>query len=364
MLESGMPQFESRADASAQSRLMRTSQQVIRARAPLRISFAGGGTDVPPYCDERGGAILSATINRYACASATSGGGRLAVQSLDYDATISYGIDDPFVYDGQLDLAKGVLDHFRKTAPLHDGLDIALHNAAPPGSGLGSSSAITVALARLVSEYLRISLDPYQLADLAYRIERLEVGIKGGKQDHYSAAFGGFNYIEFYDGIAVVNPLRLRAQTLYELEYRMVVAYVGGSHFSSHIIERQVSNYQNAVDQTLRAMDDLKRLAFEMKQALLRGRIDDFGAMLDASWQAKKQMADGITDPRIDEIYDAARKGGALGGKITGAGGGGFMFFLSEAKRLFSLQSAIKTQGAQLVDFSFVDEGVHAWTMG
>lgn len=169
---------------------------IIRARAPLRISFGGGGTDVPPYCDERGGVVLSATINRYALASLVPGGDRFSVRSIDYDQSIEYGIHDSFVFDGQLDLAKGVLEYFRRTQGLKDGFEVALHNDAPPGSGLGSSSAITVALIGAIAEHLRLSLDKYQIADLAYRIERQDVGIKGGKQDQYAATFGGFNFIE------------------------------------------------------------------------------------------------------------------------------------------------------------------------
>ncbi len=155
---------------------------LIRARAPLRLSFCGGGTDVPPYCDERGGVVLSATINRYATATVVPNGEQVTVRSIDYDQSVSYSIDDPFVYDGQLDLAKGIIDHFRREKALNGGLEVVLHNDAPPGSGLGSSSAVTVALVSAIAEWLRLPVDAYQIADLAYRIERLEVGIKGGSR--------------------------------------------------------------------------------------------------------------------------------------------------------------------------------------
>jgi len=336
---------------------------IIRARAPLRISFGGGGTDVPPYCDERGGAVLSAAINRYACATLVPGGERFEVRSLDYDASISYGIDDPFVYDGQLDLAKGVIDHFRRANGFSEGLEIYLHNDAPPGSGLGSSSAITVALIGALAEYLRLPLDAYQVAELAYRIERLEVGIKGGKQDQYAAAFGGFTFMEFHDGLTVVNSLRLRPETVCELEYSLVFAYVGGSHFSSHIIEKQVENYRCGREESVRAMDRLKELAYEMKKALLLGRLREFGELLDAAWENKKHMAEGITNPRIDEVYHEARRAGALGGKISGAGGGGFMFFFCDPRCRFPVQERLRQMGAQLVQFSFVKEGVRAWSV-
>src|SRR4030095_3207447 len=147
---------------------------IVRARAPLRISFVGGGTDVPTYSDEKVGVVLSATINRYACATIVPGGEKFAVRSLDYDTSISYGIQDSFAYDGQLDLAKGVIDHFRRNHGLKEGFEIFLHNDAPPGSGLGSSSAITVALISAISKYLRLPFDNYQIAELAYQIERVD----------------------------------------------------------------------------------------------------------------------------------------------------------------------------------------------
>ncbi len=335
---------------------------IIRTRAPLRISFAGGGTDVPPYCDERGGAVLNATINRYAYVTLVPGGDQLTVRSLDYDASICYGIEDDFVYDGQLDLAKAVIDHFRNRSGLDAGFELFLHNDAPPGSGLGSSSAITIAMIGAIAYHQRLSLSNYDLAELAYRIERIDVGIKGGKQDQYAATFGGFNFIEFKDGLSVVNPLRLPEATTNELEYSLLFAYVGGTHFSSHIIEKQVGNFRQGRADAVTAMDNLKQLAFEMKQALLLGRFREVGQLLDEAWENKKRMADGITNARIDEIYRAAKAAGALGGKISGAGGGGFMFFLCEPQRRFAVQEALRRHKAQLVNLSFVQQGVRTWT--
>lgn len=337
---------------------------LIRARSPLRISFGGGGTDVPPYCDEKGGAILNATINRYAYATiGTTDDNRFTVRSLDYDATVSYDINDSFIYDGQLDLAKGVLDYFRRKNGFKNGLEVYLHNDAPPGSGLGSSSAITVALITSIKEYLREPLDSYQIAELAYQIERVDVGIKGGKQDQYASAFGGFNFIEFKDNVTVVHPLRLRQDILCELEYSLVFAYIGGQHFSGQILEKQINNYRNRQQKAVNAMDKLKDLAYDIKNALLRGEYRKFGELLEESWHCKKDMAEGISNPWIDEVYDEARKAGALGGKISGAGGGGFMFFYCDPRRKFAVQERIKKVGAQLVNFSFTKEGAQAWTI-
>jgi D-glycero-alpha-D-manno-heptose-7-phosphate kinase len=336
---------------------------IVRARAPLRVSFGGGGTDVSPYCDERGGAVLSATINRFAYATVATRGEKLVVRSVDYDMSVSYDLEERFVYDGQLDLAKAVLDHFRAEGALNGGLEVFLHNDAPPGSGLGSSSAIVVALTAALSEQLRIPLDSYELAELAYRIERVDVGIKGGKQDQYASAFGGFNFVEFEKTGTLVNALQLRSETLYELEYGLVFAYVGGQHFSAHIIERQMENFALGQTQAVAAMDRIKEIAYEMKRALLAGRLDDFGLLLNEGWENKKRMAEGITNARVDEVYDVARRAGALGGKISGAGGGGFMFFLCDPERRFAVQDALRGAGAELVNFSFVQEGVRAWTV-
>jgi len=337
---------------------------LIRARAPLRISFCGGGTDVSPYCDERGGVVLSATINRYATATVVPGGQNFTVQSIDYDQSVSYGVDDPFVYDGQLDLAKGVIDHFRREGKLTQGLEVTLHNDAPPGSGLGSSSAVTVALVSAVGELLRLPIDDYQIADLAYHIERVEVGIKGGKQDQYATTFGGFNLIEFHPGGTVlVVPLRLRPETLWELEHLLVFAYVGGGHFSDQIIENQVRNYEIRRTESIHAMDRLKVLTQDMKRALLVGDLREFGELLHLAWQSKSQMAKGITSPKIDELYDAVIRAGAVGGKMSGAGGGGFMFFICDPLRRYAVQEALRKAGSQLVNLTFVEPGVRTWML-
>jgi D-glycero-alpha-D-manno-heptose-7-phosphate kinase len=337
---------------------------LIRARAPLRISFCGGGTDVPPYCDERGGVVLSATINRYATATIVPGGTTFSVRSIDYDQSITYGVEDTFIYDGQLDLAKGVIDHFRRHENLTGGLEVVLHNDAPPGSGLGSSSAITVALVSALVEHLRLPIDDYYIAKLAYQIERVEVGIKGGKQDQYATTFGGFNLIEFRPGGAVlVVPLRLRPETVWELEHSLVFAYVGGGHFSDQIIANQVRNYETRRTESIHAMDRLKVLTEDMKRALLVGDLREFGELLHLSWESKQQLAKGISNDKIAELYAAARHAGALGGKMNGAGGGGFMMFVCDPLRRYAVQEALRKVGTQLVNLTFVDPGVRTWTI-
>jgi len=336
---------------------------IIRARAPLRISFGGGGTDVPPYCDERGGAVLSAAINRYACASIETGKNEFSIRSLDYDITVRCGLEDSFIFDGQLDLAKVVLTFFRKEYGLNGGLDVYLHNDAPPGSGLGSSSAITVALISALADLNKLPMDSYQIAELAYQLERKDAGILGGKQDQYAAAFGGFNFIEFENGTTVVNSLRLKPETIFELEYSLIFAYIGGQHVSSHIIEKQVNNYRTGKMDSIEAMDRLKQLAYDMKNALLTGKLMLFGELLDEAWKYKKKMADGISNAYIDEIYEEAKKAGAIGGKVSGAGGGGFMFFMCDPRCRFAVQECIARQGGEVVNLSFEKNGVRSWRL-
>ncbi len=333
----------------------------VRSRSPLRISFGGGGTDVSPYLDERGGAVLSTTIDRYAYATVEPGDDRITVESLDYDVSIAYALDEEFVYDGQLDLAKAVIDRFRAEHGMR-GVSVRLHNDAPPGSGLGSSSAVCVALIGALAAHVGLELTVDAVAELAYRIERVDAGIRGGKQDQYASAFGGFNFIEFTRDGTRVEPLRLLPATLYELEYALVFAYVGGQHFSSRIIERQVGNFERRETAAVEAMDRIKELAYEMRRALDAGDVAGFGELLDAGWQAKKRMADGISNPRIDAVYDVARRAGARGGKVSGAGGGGFMFFVTDPVKRFAVQDALREQGAELVNFTFVGEGMRVWT--
>lgn len=337
---------------------------IIRSRAPLRISFAGGGTDVPPYCDEKGGAVLSATINRYAFSSVeTFQGEAFNIKSLDYDLTISFNISDPIVFNGQLDLAKGVVEYFRRKKGFGCGFNIYLHNDAPPGSGLGSSSALTVSLVQAFCEFFREPLDPYEIAETAFKIERQEVGIKGGKQDQFASAFGGFNFIEFRKDTTIVNPLRIKPEVVNELEYSLIFAYVGGTHFSGRIIEKQTENYIKRIKETVEALDSLKELAYQSKDALLLGKLKLFGELLDQAWHAKKKLTSEISSSSIDELYEEARKAGALGGKITGAGGGGFMFFFCDPRKRFSVQEALLKMGAEIAHFSFTERGVCSWIL-
>jgi len=334
---------------------------LIRSKAPLRISFCGGGTDVSPYLEERGGVVLSVTIDKYAYATLHPRDDRsITVRSLDYDFVAKYNLEEPLPYDGNLDLVKAVINHLNKGNNTQ-GLDFFLHSDAPPGSGLGASSTLVVSLIGLFKHWLHLPLTNYEIAELAYKIERVDMGIKGGKQDQYAATFGGFNFIEFYKDATIVNPLRIPADILNELHYSLLLCYTGKTRLSAGIIETQVRNYVQRKEDVIRAMDELKSIAIAMKNALLRGRLTEFGALLHEAWENKKKMAQQISNPFIDELYETARKNGALGGKVSGAGGGGYMFFYCPFDRKHLVAEALEKLGAQVVDFNFDFYGLQTW---
>jgi len=337
---------------------------IIRSKAPLRIAFCGGGTDVSPYAEERGGVVLSATIDKYAYATLRLRSDfMITVRSLDYDFVAKYNLDEPLPYDGNLDLVKAVINRLNMEdgAPGSQGLDFFLHSDAPPGSGLGGSSTLVVALIGLFKHWLHLPLTNYEIAELAYQIERVDMGIKGGRQDQYAATFGGFNLIEFYKESTIVTPLRIPDHILNELDYNLLLCYTGKTRFSDGIIETQVRNYIQRREVMLLAMDELKAITEAMKRALLQGRLARFGSLLHEAWENKKQMAQQISTPFIDELYEAARKAGALGGKISGAGGGGYMFFYCAFERKHLIAEALERLGAQVVEFNFDLYGLQTW---
>ncbi len=335
-------------------------QRYYRARAPLRISFCGGGTDVSPYPEEHGGCVLSATINHYAYASLRPRRDtRLTLASLDYDLVAKYDHPRRLKFDGRLDLLKAAVRALR----VKRGADLWTHSDAPPGSGLGASSTLMVALLGVLREWLKVELTPYELAELAYRVERVDLQLAGGRQDQYAAAFGGFNYIEFNPDGTVVTPLKLRRDTLEEFEYRLLLCYMGQTRQSAKIIERQTRSYRAGRAETVAALEALKAQTQEMKRALLLGEIDGFGELLHQAWEHKKHLDEGISNPHVDALYRIARKEGAIGGKMTGAGGGGYFLFLTRFDRRHRVAGALEKHGGQVVPFQFESRGVMSWSV-
>jgi len=329
-----------------------------RSRAPLRISFCGGGTDVSPYPEERGGVVLSATINKYAYASLIPRrDARVKITSLDYDVVAKYEHSRKVKFDGELDLVKAVI----KRLGGGSGLDLFVHTDAPPGSGLGSSSTLVVALIGAFREWLKKPLTDYEIAELAYRIERSDLGIAGGRQDQYAATFGGFNFIEFTGDSTVVNPLRIKPSILNELEYRLLLCYTGQTRLSAGILKRQIDSYVTRKAEVVKALDCLKAYTAQMKNALLLGKLDALGELLHEAWLRKKKLDRDISSARIDELYSVARRNGAVGGKILGAGGGGYLLVLCKFDRKHVVAEKLEKAGGQIVEFGFEFRGLDTW---
>jgi D-glycero-alpha-D-manno-heptose-7-phosphate kinase len=333
---------------------------IIRSKAPLRISFAGGGTDVPPFPALEGGCVLSATINKYAFGSLRpNDNSKINIRSLDYGLSISLDAAETVPYDGKLDLVKAAIRNFK--GPQSSGFDLFLHTDVPPGSGLGSSSAMMVSLVGLLKEHRALPLTEYEIAHAAYVIEREDLGIKGGLQDHYAASFGGFNFIEFYKDRVIVNPLRVSTLTISELEYNLLLCFTGRTRSSDGIIDDQTSRYTRKSEETVDGLRQQKLLAVEMKNALLRNRLNEFGNLLHEAWIFKKKMSPKISNAYIDSLYEEARKHGAMGGKIMGAGGGGFMLFYCAFESKHKVADAVKKLGADPCEFGFTPSGLQTW---
>ncbi len=337
---------------------------IIRAKAPLRLGFAGGGTDVSPYSDLYGGSVLNATINMFAYASIEPIQDRkIVIESVDRNERVEFDSAEFLEYNGYLDLIKGVYNRIVKDfakKPLS--FKLTTYVDAPAGSGLGSSSTLVVAVIGAFAEWLSLPLGEYDIAHLAYEIERKDLCMAGGKQDQYAATFGGFNFMEFYNNDKViVNPLRIKPEIVNELQFNLLLYYTGTSRLSAKIIEAQIKNVKEKKEESISAMHKLKEQAILMKEAILKGKLDEVGEILDFGWQYKKQMAEGITNPVIEEIYEEAKKSGATGGKISGAGGGGFMMFYCPKNTRYKVIEALQKFGGEFRRFQFTKHGLETW---
>jgi D-glycero-alpha-D-manno-heptose-7-phosphate kinase len=337
------------------------ARQRIRARAPLRISFAGGGTDVPPFPAEEGGCVLSATIDRFAYGSLNPRADRLVtIESVDFKTSAEVSLDEEILRDGHLDLIKAAVKRFGRENT--SGYDLVLRSNAPPGSGLGSSSTMMVALTGLLARHYGIDLKDYEAANLAHEIERADLDIAGGMQDHYAATFGGFNFIEFTDRV-IVNPLRVRDEISHELELSLLLCFTGITRDSAWVIEDQTRRAVTHSTDTIEGLRAQKELAVAMKEALLTGALHEFGTLLGEAWTQKKRMSPLISNPRIDELYDIALRKGALGGKITGAGGGGYILLFCDFEKKHRVIEALELAGAPITEFTFSSKGIMTWTV-
>lgn len=338
---------------------------IVRARAPLRLGLAGGGSDVSPYCDTHGGYVLNATIDRYAYAVIkTLGEPVVRFVATDQQTEKVKAISEPLELNGRLDLHKAVYNymirHYNGGKPIP--LELSTFCDAPAGSGLGSSSTLVVVMIRAFAELLNLPLDDYTIAQLAFRIERVDCGLQGGRQDQYSATFGGFNFMEFYaEERAVINPLRVKNWIICELEASLVLFYTGVSRESARIIADQSNNVKAGSVDAIDAMHGIKREALVMKECLLRGDFDGIVNSMQQGWENKKRSAKTVSNSNIEEIYDAAINAGALAGKISGAGGGGFMMFFIPTERRMDVIRTLNRFEGQVSNCHFTKHGTQAW---
>lgn len=333
---------------------------IIRSKAPLRISFAGGGTDVPPFPDEYGGSVLSCTIDKYAYTSLTPHSGKkISINSIDFNLVKVLKTIAEIKYDGKLDLPKGVLKVLNYKSR---GFDSIISCDRPPGSGLGSSSAVVVSLIATIKKMINLSLSKYDIAKLAVRVEREELRIKGGLQDQYASTFGGFNFIEFSKNQNVlVTPLRVPEEIENELMTRLVLVNTKRTRFSGDILKRHMENYKKRKGDIIEALLEAKENSIDMKDALLKGEIDMFGKLLEDGWQQKKRRDPDITNKEIDKIYTYAKNAGAVGGKLLGAGGGGHILLLCEYGKNHKVEEKTRKLGCEILPFSFEHRGVQTW---
>lgn len=338
---------------------------IYRSKAPLRLGLGGGGSDVSPYSDIYGGAVLNATIDQYAhCTIEETSSKSIVIHTSDMGIKKRYPSLPALPVDGHLDLQKGVYNRIVKEFGIKRPLSFRMTTwcDAPPGSGLGSSSTMVVAVLKAFTEWLNLPLGDYDMAHLAYQIERIDLGFSGGKQDQYAATFGGFNFIEFYkDDRIIVNPLRMKRWIVDELEVSMVLYYTGASRSSDKIIKEQQRNIRTGKKQSIEATHRIKQNSYIMKDFLLRGDIVQFARALGKDWENKKKMASSITNRNIERIYAAAIKSGAYGGKVSGAGGGGFMIFTIDPARRINLINTLNRFSGKVLNFHFSDNGCQGW---
>lgn len=337
----------------------------VRSRAPLRLGFAGGGSDLSPFCDAHGGYVMNATVALYAYALLTPRtDGQVLLEALEHGQSFSHEAIDVLPLGDAALLHRGVYNRmvreFNGGVPLP--VTVRTTVDVPSGSGMGGSSALVVALIEAFRRYLRLPLGEYDLARLAYSIEREDLGLAGGRQDQYAAAFGGFNFMEFHDGERViVNPLRVPSAMINELEASLVLYYTGQSRASAQIIETQQKNIRAAKEESIAAMLQLKQEALDMKEALLTSSLDRVASTLRRGWEAKKATSDAISNGEIERVLEIALSEGALAGKVSGAGGGGFLMLLCPPDRRQRVLEALGRENGKLLPCKFTDEGALSW---
>jgi len=334
----------------------------IRSVAPLRLGIAGGSSDLDSFVREHGGFVLNATINKYVYASLIPRtDGKISITSHDYNIIVNGRADKKMPYDGNLDLIKAVINRIHGFHPeAISGFDIVVSSDAPPGAGLGTSSTVVVAILGLFREWLDLHLNDYNMARLAWEIERRDLAMAGGSQDQYAAVFGGFNFMEFHtDGSVIVNPLRIREWVRRELQHNMLLVYTGLTHISSDLIEDQ----EKKTTRNVEYIKHIKGMAIAAKEALLTEDLSNFGQLLSLEWDYKKKLSGKVTNDVIEAMENVALEHGAEGLKVTGAGGGGMMMIYADWQKKHGIAEALRKLGCQPWDFAWGHGGVYTWSI-
>jgi D-glycero-alpha-D-manno-heptose-7-phosphate kinase len=337
----------------------------IRSKAPLRLGIAGGGTDVSPYSDTYGGCVLNASINMYSYTFIKNAEpNSVEFSAEDIEVFDRQSLEDPISIKGALPLHRAT---FKKVMDLYnDGKNISLKistfSDAPPGSGLGSSSTMVVSMLAAYRELLSLPLGDYDIAKLAYEIERIDCGLAGGKQDQYAAAFGGFNFMEFYnDDRVVVNPLRIKNKIKNELEASMILFFTGASRSSAAIIDDQVTGMRSNKIDTIEGLHEIKNSSYKIKEFLLKGDIQKVASELKLSWEAKKKTSKSISNKLIESIELVLKEAGAISWKVSGAGGGGFIMIFVNPEDKRKIENKLKSLDGSIKRFEFINYGCKSW---
>ncbi len=337
-------------------RLERERRVFTRGRSPVRISFGGGGTDLTRHFSEHGAVVMNAAISLYSHASLRRlDDGSVRIYSQDLNREVAADRVNDLDYDGGLDLIVSLI----KLIEPDFGFELQIGSDYPAGSGLGGSAVVAAAVIGCFNQYREDRWDRHQIAEMAFQAERLQLNIPGGWQDQYATVFGGFNFIEFTNAHNMVLPLRLESDTVRELEASLLLCYTGGTHDSGEM-HRQIKD--NDIDATAFA-EESRRLTMEMKRLLLRGQLLDYGRLLGESWELKKRFSPQTTTPEIDAVYASALANGALGGRLLGAGGGGYFLFYAKPFHRYGLTQALRAKGLETRDFVFDNAGLQSWTV-
>jgi D-glycero-alpha-D-manno-heptose-7-phosphate kinase len=331
---------------------------LIRGKAPLRLSFCGGGSDVSPYCDTNGGCVLSTTIAMHAMGSLqVRDDNQVSIFSVDYDELVRYDLGSEINDGDKLSFLRAVIQRLNPPS----GLNLYMHCDAPPGTGLGSSGTISALIVGLINHAFNLMLTKYDMARIAYQVEHDDLGRAVGRQDHYAAVFGGMNFMEFGPSEPVVYPLRVEPWIMEELGYHLQMFYTRKKRDSTDIVATQVKFYEEKRPETMDALAEMKALTREMQRALVQGKLKRFGQLLHDAWLAKQRMNPGTVNPYLSEIYEVARKHGALGGKVLGAGGGGFFIFFTPFTQKGDVTRSLTALGVQPTPLAFEPEGIRTW---